>query len=164
MRKPGFLAILLAGCSPQPDADVAPPALRRLTQQQYQNAIRDLVAPDVYVAPALDASVLGPEDTLTMATRDGAAALGLDDVGSIEAGKRADLVRLDIDDAAFVPVTSTAELIAHLAWSAGSRHVTDVWVQGRQVVADRRCTTIDEAEARAEGQQRGLRLARESGT
>ena len=121
-------------------------------------------APLLARVTALDASVLGPRDALTMATRDGAAALGLDDVGSIEAGKRADLVRLDIDDAGFVPVTAPDELIAHLAWSAGSRLVTDVWVQGRQVVADRECITIDEAQARAEGRQRGLRLARESGT
>ena len=55
-------------------------------------------APLLARVTALDASVLGPRDALTMATRDGAAALGLDDVGSIEGGKRADPVRLDIDN------------------------------------------------------------------
>lgn len=121
-------------------------------------------APLLARVTALDAGVLGPVDALTMATRDGARALGLDDVGSIEVGHRADLIRLDIDDAAFVPITAPEELVAHLAWSGGSRFVTDVWVQGRHVVADRGCVTIDEAEARHEGQRRGLRLARDSGT
>jgi len=121
-------------------------------------------APLLARVTALDASVMGPRDALLMATREGAAALGLDDVGSLDVGKRADLVRLDIDDPAFVPVTNQHELISHLAWSGGSRHVTDVWVQGRQVVADRECLTIDMAAAVSEGRKRGLRLARDSGT
>lgn len=121
-------------------------------------------APLLARVSSLDASLLGPRETLAMATRDGAAALGLDDLGSLEPGKRADMIRLDIDDAAFIPVTNDQELLAHLAWSAGSRHVTDVWVQGTRVVTDRRCLTIDEGAARAEGQARGLRLARDSGT
>jgi len=121
-------------------------------------------APLLQRVTSLDAAVMGPRDALTMATREGAAALGLDHVGSLEVGRRADMIRLDIDDPAFVPVSNDDELIAHLAWSAGSRHVTDVWVQGRPVVADRTCLTVDGAAAVAEGRARGLRLARESGT
>ncbi|MDG2111657.1 MAG: amidohydrolase [Actinomycetota bacterium] len=121
-------------------------------------------APLLARVTALDASVMGPRDALTMATRHGAKALGLDEVGCLVVGNRADMIRLDIDDPAFIPVTAPEELVAHLAWSAGARHVTDVWVQGRQVVRDRVCITVDEQQARNEGRLRGLRLARDSGT
>ena len=56
------------------------------------------------------------------------------------------------------------ELIAHLAWAGSGRHVRDVWVGGRQVVADRQLTTVDLAETQFEAQQRGKRLAEQSGT
>lgn len=122
------------------------------------------LAPLLARVTALDAAVMGPRDTLSMATREGATALGLDEVGSLEVGNRADMIRLDIDDPAFIPVTAPEELVSHLVWSAGARHVTDVWVQGRQVVRDRICITVDEQRARHEGRARGLRLARDSGT
>ena len=112
----------------------------------------------------LDAAALGPADTLAMATHGGATALGLDGVGRLAVGQRADMIRLDIEDPAFVPVTRPEELVAHLAWSAGARHVTDVWVEGARVVEDGQCLTIDMERAVAEGHERGRRLARASGT
>ena len=112
---------------------------------------------------ALDPTVMSAQQVITMATRSGAEALGLH-TGVLEPGRWADMIRLDIDDVAFVPVTSPQELIAHVAWSGGSRHVTDVWVSGERVVAGRVCLTVDEARARFEVQHRAQRLARESGT
>ena len=112
---------------------------------------------------ALDPTVMSAQQVITMATRSGAEALGLH-TGVLEPGRWADMIRLDIDDPAFVPVTSPQELIAHVAWAGGSRHVTDVWVGGERVVASRVCLTVDEARARFEVQHRAQRLARESGT
>ena len=112
---------------------------------------------------ALDPTVLSAQQVISMATRNGAEALGLH-TGVLEPGRWADMIRLDLDDVAFVPVTSPAELIAHVAWAGGSRHVTDVWVGGERVVADRVCLTVDEARARYEVQHRAQRLAQESGT
>ena len=112
---------------------------------------------------ALDPTVMSAQQVISMATHDGAAALGLH-TGVLEPGRWADMIRLDIDDPAFVPVTSPNELVAHVAWAGGSRHVTDVWVGGERVVADRVCLTVDEARARYEVQHRAQRLARESGT
>ncbi|WP_419863874.1 amidohydrolase family protein [Candidatus Poriferisodalis sp.] len=112
---------------------------------------------------SLDPTVLSAQQVISMATCNGAEALGLH-TGVLAPGRWADMIRLDIDDAAFVPVTSQAELIAHVAWAGGSRHVTDVWVGGERVVADRVCLTVDEARARYEVQHRAQRLARESGT
>lgn len=105
-----------------------------------------------------DPSAMTAPEALAMATRDGAAALGLTGVGELGVGAWADMQRIDIDHPAFVPVTEEADLLAHLVWGGSSRHVTDVWVAGRHVVADGECTTVDEAEARAQVQERALRL------
>ena len=112
---------------------------------------------------SLDPTVLSAQQVISMATRNGAEALGLH-TGVLEPGRWADMIRLDLDDVAFVPVTSPQELIAHVAWAGGSRHVTDVWVGGERVVAGAVCLTVDESRARYEVQRRALRLARESGT
>ena len=94
-----------------------------------------------------------------LATRGGAEALGLR-TGCLEAGRLADFIRVDLDDPAFVPTLDDDELLAHLVWAASSRLVTDVWVGGRRVVADRVCTTVDGAAARREASVRARRLAR----
>lgn len=100
----------------------------------------------------LDPMVLPAATILRMATIDGARALGIDgQVGSIEVGKRADLVLLDPDSPSLNPIYDP---ISSIVYAAGRGDVTDVWAGGRHVVADRRCTTIDLertlAEARAE--------------
>ena len=121
-------------------------------------------APLLSRVSSLDAALLPPAEVLSMATRTGAMALGLADVGSLKVGMRADFIRLDIDDAAFIPVTSPDELLAHLAWSSSSRHVTDVWVDGGRVVQAGVCLRLDEVEARNQVQHRAVRLATESST
>lgn len=112
---------------------------------------------------SLDPTVMSAQQVISMATRSGAEALDLH-TGVLEPGRWADMIRLDLDDPAFVPVTSPQELIAHVAWAGGSRHVTDVWVGGERVIADRVCLTVDESRARYEVQHRAQRLAQESGT
>ncbi len=111
----------------------------------------------------LDPTAVPAVTALSLATRDAAAALGRHDLGALEAGRRADIVRLDLDDVAFVPTLEPEDLVSHLVWSMGSRAVTDVWVGGRRVVADRRTLTVDTDEARAEVTDRAARLAREAG-
>jgi 5-methylthioadenosine/S-adenosylhomocysteine deaminase len=103
---------------------------------------------------------ISASETLALATRGGAAALGRDDIGVLEPGRWADMVLVRTADPAFVPVVEDRDLLSHLVWSAGSRLVTDVWVAGEQVVAEGRCLTVDGERARAEVQQRALRLAR----
>jgi 5-methylthioadenosine/S-adenosylhomocysteine deaminase len=112
----------------------------------------------------LDASSMTPQDALTMATVEGSRAIGNDDSGTLQIGAKADFIRLELDTPTFVPVTNDDELIAHVAWSGSGRHVTDVWVQGTQVVANRRLTNFDLERAIAEIQTRGLRLAEDSAT
>jgi 5-methylthioadenosine/S-adenosylhomocysteine deaminase len=83
-------------------------------------------------------------DVLRAATIDGANALGLGDVvGSIEVGKRADLVLLDLDQPHLNPVHDVEAL---LVFAAGRGDVTDVWCDGLRVVAGSRSTRVDEAQ------------------
>ncbi|MGI8530598.1 MAG: amidohydrolase family protein [Geodermatophilaceae bacterium] len=108
---------------------------------------------------ALDPNALSAADAFWLATGGGAAALGRDDIGLLEPGRWADFCQIDTDDVAFIPVESGADLLTHLVWSAGSQHVRDTWVAGRQVVADGVCLTVDEPEARTEVRKRAARLA-----
>lgn len=109
---------------------------------------------------ASDASTLSSPEVLQMATRQGAQAVGLPDAGSLEPGNFADIIHISLDEPSFTPICEDSDLIAHLAWSGGSRNVTDVWVAGTRVVQDGQCQTIDLDQARSEVQQRAVRLAR----
>jgi 5-methylthioadenosine/S-adenosylhomocysteine deaminase len=108
---------------------------------------------------ARDPTALGAGQVLAMATRVGAQALGMPDVGVLEAGRWADLVHISLDDPAFVPVLAEPDLVAHLVFAAPRSCVRDVWVAGRQVVAGGECLTVDLAVARARVQQAAARLA-----
>jgi 5-methylthioadenosine/S-adenosylhomocysteine deaminase len=108
-------------------------------------------------ASAGDPTVVTSAAALRLATRGGGEALGLP-VGALEAGRPADLIRLRTDDARFVPSVTRAELLGHLVWAGAGYLVTDVWVAGRRVVEEGRCTHIDAARARAEVSQRARRL------
>ena len=80
------------------------------------------------------ADVIGAHQALRMATLNSARALGLDkEIGSIEAGKSADLCALKINDSLLAPCYDPASL---LAYSAGREHVSDVWVAGKACVSN----------------------------
>ncbi|MFL6168430.1 MAG: amidohydrolase family protein [Ornithinibacter sp.] len=92
-------------------------------------------------------------EVLRAATVDGARALGLGDaIGSVEVGKRADLVLLDLSAPHLTPVHDVAAL---LVFAAGRGDVTDVLVDGRAVVRDRRGTRLDTADLLSRARARG---------
>jgi 5-methylthioadenosine/S-adenosylhomocysteine deaminase len=75
------------------------------------------------------------------ATIEAAKAVGLDDrIGSIEIGKEADLIALDLHAAHLTPVHDVNAL---LVFAAGRGDVTDVWVAGEKVVENRVSTKVD---------------------
>ncbi len=93
-----------------------------------------------------DASALGAAEALEMATLQGARALGLDArIGSIEAGKSADLAAVELSSVETLPCFDP---VSHLAYAAGREHVTHVWIEGRARLADRALTTLDEQDLR----------------
>jgi 5-methylthioadenosine/S-adenosylhomocysteine deaminase len=104
--------------------------------------------PGIYVANLLsgdDATPLGAYDVLRMATIGGAEAIGLGDrVGTIEPGKRADLVVVDLHDPRLMQVSNVVET---LAYYASCRNVTHTIVDGEVVYERGRPTRIDEDEA-----------------
>jgi 5-methylthioadenosine/S-adenosylhomocysteine deaminase len=103
----------------------------------------------------LDPTTGDPWDVLDMATRSGAQALGLADVtGSLEPGKDADVVTVDLRALHFVPVLHGQDLnvAAHLVFTASSHDVRDVWVKGRRLVADGVVVSVDVVAIAAEAQ------------
>ncbi|GAA4409238.1 hypothetical protein GCM10023168_27740 [Fodinibacter luteus] len=97
--------------------------------------------------------VASAHDVLRAATIEGARALGLgDELGSVEVGKRADLVLLDLAAPHLTPVHDVAAL---LVFAAGRGDVTDVLVDGEPVVRDRRSTRVDTADLLARARARG---------
>jgi 5-methylthioadenosine/S-adenosylhomocysteine deaminase len=116
------------------------------------------LAPVLARGVAADPDAMTTQEALRLATRGGAEALGLDS-GCLEAGRPADIVRLDLDHARFTPAIEDRELLAHLVWSASSRLVSDVWVAGRQVVSAGCCVTVEGATARHEVAARARRVS-----
>jgi 5-methylthioadenosine/S-adenosylhomocysteine deaminase len=99
---------------------------------------------------------------LEMATRGGATCLGLADcIGSIEVGKRADIVLLDFEAPHLSP-SGIADPVSHLVYSASGADVSTVVVDGCVLMDDRRLTTLDEREIMAEVERRAVRLAEEA--
>lgn len=95
---------------------------------------------------------------LRMATLDGARALGLEDrIGSLEVGKLADCVAVDLSAPHAQPCYDP---ISQLVYCAGPEDVTHVWVAGREVVRERQCQTLDPAEVLARARHWHDRLAR----
>ncbi|MDZ7581254.1 MAG: amidohydrolase [Deltaproteobacteria bacterium] len=78
---------------------------------------------------------------LTLATRGGARALGLEnEIGSLEAGKKADLIIIDTRQPHLVPMYHP---VSHLVYAARGSDVTTVVVDGRLVVRDRQPLHLD---------------------
>jgi len=82
------------------------------------------------------------------------------EIGSLEPGKRADLVVHDTTGLAWTPRGDTA---LQLVWSADGRSVRDVIVDGRVVVRDKQCVTVDVTTARAEAAEAAAALFRRAG-
>ena len=90
-----------------------------------------------------------PSTVFRMATMNGARAMGLEDeIGSIEIGKRADLVAVDVSRPHLAPVT---DALGNLVHTAHGRDVAMVIVEGRVAVEDGRPLRADMAEIVAEG-------------
>ena len=88
-----------------------------------------------------DPTALPAYDALAMATINGARALGIDDItGSIEIGKSADLVAIDLSVPSCQPLY---EPVAQIVYNASREQVTDVWVAGEPLLEDRQLITID---------------------
>ena len=94
-----------------------------------------------------DPCALPAASALRMATLNGAKALGLDHhIGTIEQGKLADLVAIDLAGFEARPLYDP---VSHIVYGAHRDQVREVWVGGRHVVQQGRLTTLDTGELKA---------------
>lgn len=109
-----------------------------------------------------DATIMTAEKVLEMATIDGARAIGLEkEIGSIEVGKKADIVVLDYENAFMTPIHHP---VSAIVYSALGHEVTTVMIDGRFVMRDGVVTGVNEAEVRRRAQTHADDLARRAGS
>ncbi|MFK8081478.1 MAG: TRZ/ATZ family hydrolase [Granulosicoccus sp.] len=87
-----------------------------------------------------NAASITATEALRMATINGARALGIsDDTGSLDTGKSADMICIEID----LSMQPMHDVIAQLVYATGRERVSDVWIAGQQLVKDRKLLTMD---------------------
>ncbi|KAF2091566.1 atrazine chlorohydrolase/guanine deaminase [Saccharata proteae CBS 121410] len=115
----------------------------------------------IHKAPANDPTVVPAETVLEMVTINGAKALGLDaSIGSLEVGKKADFVAVDMRKVHLQPYFSP---VSALVYSVTGRDVEMVVVDGKEVVKDGRLMTMDEEVIWQEAERRGKEIVERAG-
>lgn len=102
-----------------------------------------------------DPTVVPAYTALQLGTSMGAEAIWKSEIGTLEVGKKADFIAINIDQPHFFPRT---DLISHLVYAANGRDVSHVWIDGKQVVSNRTLLTMDEEKVRFEAQASFERL------
>ena len=104
----------------------------------------------------------GAHTALELATIGGAEAIGMGhEIGSLETGKRADIVLVDTDRAEFTP--ASPDPVLPIVWATDGRAVAEVVASGRVVVRDGVCVTVDHDELRSPTLQARDRLLHAAG-
>lgn len=86
-------------------------------------------------------TALSATDALDMATMGGAKALGLDHlIGSIEVGKQADMIALDLSHASLQPLNN---VISHIVYATSGTEVRSSWVAGQNILNEGVLSTLD---------------------
>lgn len=93
---------------------------------------------------ANDPKAVSAEKVLKMATLNGAKALGIGAItGSLEAGKAADFIAIDMDEIETQPLYQP---VSQIVYCTPRSQVTDVWVAGKQLLKNRELLTLDKKE------------------
>jgi 5-methylthioadenosine/S-adenosylhomocysteine deaminase len=105
----------------------------------------------------LDPTALPATTALEMATIRGARALGLEkEIGSLETGKRADMIEVRLDRPNAVPLY---DAISQMVYALKADDVRDVMVNGKPVVRDARILTLDEAAILAKAEEYRVKVS-----
>lgn len=108
------------------------------------------------------AEVLSAQRALRLATIDGARALGLEqEIGSLEVGKRADLILINLDRLHSTPLPT--DVASAIVYSAQSSDVQTVIIDGQVVMRDRELLTINEQEVIEEANRESKLLQERAG-
>lgn len=149
-----------SGIAPVPDMRASGVSVAFGTDSTGSNNDLDLLS-EASLGAKLQAYVSGPgslaaREAVKMLTCEGAKALRIDDrVGSLEPGKRADVVVLDLRKPHSVPLYDP---YSHLVYSAKSSDVRHTVVDGQVLVKDGKLQTIDEAALLEEAREFGARI------
>lgn len=102
-------------------------------------------------AVAQDTSAIPAHTALEMATINAAKSLGIDDItGSLAIGKAADMIAVDLGGMESQPCY---DLISQLVYATDRNKVTDVWVEGKQLLKERQLMTLNESKIIANTQE-----------
>lgn len=108
-----------------------------------------------------DPCALNAFQALEMLTINAATALGLaQNIGSIEAGKLADMCAIDMD---FLQSTPMYDVVSHLIYAASSQQVSHVWVAGRMLLENFEFVYMDSGDIMDRAKHWAARIAAESG-
>jgi len=97
---------------------------------------------------------------LKMATSEGAKVVQNPDIGSLEVGKTADIILIDLNKPHLVPLYN---VYSHLVYSAGGSEVDTVIINGKLVMEGRKVLTIDEDKLLSQARQMGERIKKHVG-
>jgi 5-methylthioadenosine/S-adenosylhomocysteine deaminase len=112
-------------------------------------------------AVAKDPTALNAANTLRMATLNGARALHKDrEIGSLVAGKAADIVAIDLSAINTQPIYNP---ISHIAYALNSQQVTDVWIAGEQLLRNKKFTLLNETDILGQTQEWNKKLSSTQG-
>ncbi len=98
----------------------------------------------VHKAHRWDPTIANAQKVLDMATIDGARCIGKEkEIGSIELGKKADLVLVDARDPNMIPIHGKETVVSDLVYSANGFNVDTTIVDGKLLMLNRRLLTLD---------------------
>lgn len=107
-------------------------------------------------AVAEDPSAMNAYQALYASTKAGAIALGLEsETGSIEPGKSADVIAIDLSDPASQPVFHP---LSQVVYGASRTQVSDVWVAGKRLLEDRKLTRMELSSIISTASEWGLKI------
>ncbi len=109
----------------------------------------------------MDPTSLNSEQTLAMATIHGAKALGLEqEIGTLESGKSADFIAVNLNDIETLPVYDP---IVQIVYASNRQQVNDVWVAGKQLMKNRQLLTLNELELKEKARYWGKKIKQYQG-
>jgi len=154
---------LASGVAPVPDMLKAGITVGLGTDGCASNNTLDMIkemstAAKLHKVARLDPTVMDARTVVHMATIEGAKALGLGKiVGSLEVGKKADIIIIGLDKPHLTPLYNE---YSHLVYAAGGADVDTVIINGKVVMENRRLLTIDENEIMQKVREIALNIKR----
>jgi 5-methylthioadenosine/S-adenosylhomocysteine deaminase len=103
----------------------------------------------IHKAYRWDPTALPAQRVLDMATKEGAKCVGMEDeLGTIEAGKRADMILVGLDKPNMIPVHNPGTVVSDLVYSANGSNVDTTIVEGIPLMLNREFSTLEPGKIR----------------